>query len=253
MLAHGHPELVAVVGSGRAGSSFDRALRSVGWSTKLVGHTELDAVDNADLVLLCVPDGAIAETAERLPAGVGVVAHVAGSQPLAVLGDHEHVASVHPLMSLPDGATGASRLLDACTFAVDANTDHSRAVITAVVEALGGIAIAVNDDQRALYHATATIAANHLTALCGQVEALAALVGVPTAAYWKLMTTTLDNVKETSAAAALTGPAARGDWETIERHLRHLPPQEAGAYVALARRAAALAGNTWPDHLEATP
>ena len=52
---------------------------------------------------------------------------------------------------------------------------------------------------------------------------LADLVGVPVSAYWKLMTTTLENVTEVGPSSALTGPASRGDWETIQDHLDALP------------------------------
>ena len=96
------------------------------------------------------------------------------------------------------------------------------------------------------YHATATIAANHLTALCAQVESLATDVGVPVDAYWTLMSTTLDNVAAVGPAAALTGPAARGDWDTIRAHLAALPTDDDRAlYLALCGRAAQLARRTF--------
>ncbi len=165
-----------------------------------------------------------------------VVAHVAGSRGLDVLGDHTRTGSIHPLMSLPDETTGARRLLDDCVFAVAG--DHRCADL---VGFLGGRAIEVPDDRRALYHATASVAANHLVALCGQVERLAAGVGVPVDAYWRLMSTTLDNVEQRGPAAALTGPAARGDTATLAAHLAALPPEERPLYEALMDAARALA------------
>ena len=119
-----------------------------------------------------------------------------------------------------------------------------------VVADLGGTAIVVPDDRRALYHAVAAIASNHVTALCAQIEQLAEQVGVPVEAYWTLMRTTLDNVESVGAADAVTGPAARGDWHTIQRHLDALPDAaERRLYLALSERAAALAGRELPDSL----
>ena len=76
-------------------------------------------------------------------------------------------------------------------------------------------------------------------ALLGQVERVAAMAGVPLDAYLDLVRATLDNVTELGPAAALTGPVARGDWATVERHRAALPPDELMAYdalVAAARR-----------------
>jgi predicted short-subunit dehydrogenase-like oxidoreductase (DUF2520 family) len=84
------------------------------------------------------------------------------------------------------------------------------------------------------------VAANHLVALAGQVERLAARVGVPTDAYWDLMAGALDNVRRLGAKAALTGPAARGDQATIERHLAALPADERPAYEIMSAEAARL-------------
>ena len=150
-------------------------------------------------------------------------------------------------MSLPDAPTGSDRLVDDCVFAVDGDP-----VLHELVATLGGVAIEVPAELRALYHAAATIAANHLTALSAQVERLADLVGVPTSAYWRLMSTTMRNIEQVGARAALTGPASRGDWATIERHLDALPADERELYLSLSRRAAQLAGHPLPNDLSAT-
>ena len=60
------------------------------------------------------------------------------------------------------------------------------------------------------------------------------------------MRTALDNVAISGPSAALTGPVARGDVDTVRRHLQALPASERAAYIALARRAAVLAGRD-PD------
>lgn len=233
------PGTCVIVGAGRAGGSFHAALTVVGWRSELVpgrsaAHRHLADVD---LVLLAVPDAAIAEVAAALPTADAVVAHVSGACDLDVLAPHDRVGSIHPLMSLPDPETGSRRLLDRCTFAVDGDP-----LMTELAAAFGGVPIEVPGPKRALYHATATIASNHLTALCAQVEALAAEVGVPVDAYWRLMSTTLDNIADIGPAAALTGPAARGDWDTIRTHLAALSDDDHRLYLALCARAAHLAG-----------
>ena len=239
-----------IVGRGRAGGSFGLALARAGWSTTLVSGHGIASHDEAtfrqrDLILLAVPDDTVASVADALPRTDAVVAHVSGSLPLGALGGHARTGSVHPLMSLPDAEVGAARLLDACTFAIDGDP-----MMGDVVGDLGGTAVVVPDDRRALYHATAAIASNHVTALCAQIERLAEQVGMPVEAYWTLLRTTLDNIESIGAAAALTGPAARGDWRTVEGHLDALPDAaERRLYLALCERAASLAGRQVPADL----
>jgi len=203
-----------------------------------------ESIAQADLVLIAVPDAAIADTAQALGATTAVVVHISGATGLDVLAGHARVGSIHPLMSLPDADTGARRLADGCTFAVDGDP-----FALDVVASLGGLAVEVPETKRALYHAAASVAANHLTALCAQVERLAETVGIPVDAYWKMMAATLDNVEDSGARAALTGPAARGDWATVRSHLDALPLSEQTLYRALMVEAADLAGQTVPTSL----
>jgi pantoate--beta-alanine ligase len=243
----------AVVGPGRAGWSFWRALIARGWApgpppdpTSPRGRDDPveDLAQYVDVVLLTVPDDAIAEVAASIEPGPAAVLHVSGATGLDALAPHRRRGSVHPLMSLPDPETGAQCLTGGAVFAVDG--DPAAAM---VVEALGGRAVRVPDDQRALYHATAAVAANHVVALCAQVERLAAEVGVPLEAYWDLMATSIANVRRSGALSSLTGPAARGDDSTLARHLDALPPHERPLYVALAAEAARLAGHPRPASL----
>jgi predicted short-subunit dehydrogenase-like oxidoreductase (DUF2520 family) len=112
-------------------------------------------------------------------------------------------------------------------------------VVRGAVDDLGGRWFTVADADRAAYHAGAAIASNHLVALLGQVERVAGAVGVPFEAYLDLARGSLENVAELGPAAALTGPVARGDWATVERHRAALDQGELEAYdalVAAARR-----------------
>lgn len=245
---------VRVVGRGRAGGSFVRALSRAGWD--VVGVLGRDdeiarAAVSVDLVVIAVPDAAVAPVASVIepdPAGQAVVVHVTGSLGLDALALHPHRASVHPLMTLPTPDVGATRLHGAW-FAVAGNDDRSLHMARRLVADLEGHAIVVDDADRVAYHAAATIASNHLVALLGQVERVAAPSGVPLEAYLALVRATVDNVGELGPAGALTGPAARGDWDTLRRHLAVLDAAERPAYLALAAQAARLAGHDLPADL----
>lgn len=233
-----------IVGPGRAGRSFQAALSNQGWDcVGLVSRGE--SVENAavdtDLVLVTVADDAIAAVAAAIEPTNAVLVHTSGAKTLDVLAPHQRVASVHPLISLPDPTTGAARLLGGATFAVAGDP-----VAAEIVAVLNGKPIEVAEESRAVYHAAAAVAANHLVAVCGQVERLAAAAGVPASAYWEMMALTLDNVRATGAAEALTGPAARGDLATIAAHLEGIGSAEQQLYLTLCDAAAALAGRAVP-------
>lgn len=234
-----------LIGPGRAGSSLERALTAQGWTCAGVlgpGDNPTAAAQRVAVVIVAVPDDAIADVAQAVQPAEAALVHLSGAKTLDVLRPHERRASVHPLVSLPDPDIGARRLRAGATFAVAGDPVARR-----IVDTLGGTAIEVPEERRAIYHAAATVAANHLVALCAQVERLAAEAGVPASAYWDLMARTLDNVRDTGAERALTGPAARGDLATLADHLDGLDPGEHRLYLELADAAARLAGRPAPS------
>ena len=230
---------VRVIGGGRAGGSLASALRTRGWDVEVRGRGDelADAASGVDLLVLAVPDGAIAEVAAAVePDGVAVVAHLGGSLGLPPLAGHVRRAVLHPLVSLPDPELGAARLQAGAWFGLAAEGDPLAAE---VVASLGGRAITVHEGDWVRYHAAAVIASNHLVGLLGQVERVAASIGAPLHAYLDLARGSLANVDELGAAAALTGPVRRGDWATVEAHLAALADDERDAYrsgVDLCRR-----------------
>ncbi len=227
---------VAVVGSGRAGTAFAASLGAVGYD--VVGPTRrgedlATATRGSELVLLCVSDGAIADVAESLPQDFdGVVAHVAGSVGVEVLPNRFRRGALHPLVSIPP-RSGPGLLLDPqATFAVEGDD-----AVRDVVNAFGGQMVEIDGAGRALYHAAACIASNHLVALMGQVERVANAAGLDLSIYLPLIAQTMANVAEMGPHDALTGPAARGDAVTISRHLEALDPSERDTYRALVTEA----------------
>ncbi len=229
---------VRIVGGGRAGQSIARALQTVGWDVVgILGRSDdpRRAAHGVDVVIIATPDSEIAAVSTAIDPGDAVLVHLSGATGLDPLQPHR-AASVHPLMSLPDPETGAAALLSGGDFAVAGDP-----AATAIVAALGGRAFSVAEQDRVLYHATAAVAANHVVALMGQVERLAQQCNVPVEAFYRMAADTLANAAELGPANAITGPAARGDHETLARHVAALPERERSLYRALADAAADLA------------
>lgn len=233
---------VRIVGRGRAGRSFELALSEAGAAVDLVaGRVPAamlsGAASGADAVLLAVPDRHVAAVAADIdPVEGTAILHCSGSLGLEVLAPHERAGSLHPLATLPDEVVGSLRLRGGTFFAVCGDP-----VATDLALALGGRPIVVDPADRATYHAAAVVASNHLVALLGQVERIAGEIGLPLDAFLPLARGALDDVSMLGPAAALTGPAARGDLTTIAAHRSALSEEELEGYdagVSLAQRLA---------------
>jgi predicted short-subunit dehydrogenase-like oxidoreductase (DUF2520 family) len=215
---------VSVIGTGRAGSAIAARLRERGLHVT-AGRT---ADPDAELVLLCVPDAAIPEVARAV--GVGPwIAHVSGATTLAALDPHTRRFSVHPLQTL--SAKRGAEQLDGAWAAVSAETEEAAAAATWLAETLGLRPFRLADADHPLYHAAAVIAGNYLVTLYRTAARLFEQVGAPPEALVPFMQRTIDN------GFVLTGPIARGDWATVEAHLRALEeraPDVAPLYRALS-------------------
>ncbi|HEU5404453.1 MAG TPA: DUF2520 domain-containing protein [Gaiellaceae bacterium] len=188
--------------------------------------------DDPDVVLLCVPDTAIADVSRRLAPGQAWVGHVSGATPLAVLEPHERRFSLHPLQTF-DRSGNASQL-DGAWAAISGETEEALAVARELAELLGLRPFELADDDRTLYHAGAVFASNYLVTL----QRAAVRLGVPAEGVVPLMTRTIENGFD------LTGPIARGDWATVEAHkaaIRATHPELESLYETLAEATVLLA------------
>jgi predicted short-subunit dehydrogenase-like oxidoreductase (DUF2520 family) len=213
-------ESVNVIGArGRVGSAVSARLAERG--VELRG-------ERAELVLLCVPDRAIAEVAAEIEPGPWV-AHVSGGTPLGALDPHATRFSLHPLQTFT--LDRGPEQLDGAWGAVTGETDDARETATALAETLGLRPFVLADEGRALYHAGAAIASNYVVTLRRAAGELLTAAGAPPGALDPLMRRVIENEFQ------LTGPIERGDWETVERHrsaIAAVAPGLLDAYDALA-------------------
>jgi predicted short-subunit dehydrogenase-like oxidoreductase (DUF2520 family) len=217
---------IRIIGSGRVGSAVAARLRERGFDL---------SDEEADLVLLCVPDRAISEVAQAIPFGPWI-AHTSGATPLAALDPHERRFGLHPLQSFTH-ARGPEQL-DGAYAAVTAEGDEAREVGFWLARELGLEPFALDDSERALYHAGAVVAASYLVTLHKAAADLVEAAGAPPEALVPLMRRVVENDFE------LTGPAVRGDWGVVEAHvaaIRERVPELEPLYRALADATAELA------------
>ncbi|MDQ4006185.1 MAG: DUF2520 domain-containing protein [Actinomycetota bacterium] len=261
---------VAVVGAGRVGTAVAVLLAGVGHRIVAVSGREASraraseflpeapflptpqAVAEAEVVLLTVPDDAIAEVAREVAPSLmpgAAVAHLSGALGLDVLEPARAVdarpLSIHPLQTVPDVEAGIQGLPGSYV-AVTADDEDTYRIGEGLAADLGARAFRLPDDRKPLYHAAAVFCSNYLVAVEAIAERLFGLAGIeePLQALAPLARASLANALDRGPTAALTGPAARGDAGTIQRHLEALQtsaPHSIPAYLALAEAALHLA------------
>ena len=217
----------------------------------------------AEVVVLGTPDDAVEPVATALAAAGAVgpgtaVVHLSGALGIDALGEARasgaEVLAVHPLQTFPDVDAAVARL-PGSPVAVTAGAEDGFRLGERLARDIGGSPFRLDDELRPLYHAAAVFASNYLVTTSAIAEALFATAGVPdpAAAMAPLQRASLDHVERLGPAAALTGPAVRGDAGTIRRNLEALArhaPDTVAAYVAMARASLDLAersGRLAPD------
>jgi predicted short-subunit dehydrogenase-like oxidoreductase (DUF2520 family) len=241
-----------VIGLGNWGSSLAAALDAAGLLVERVHarrHNSLSKLE-ARVLWLCVPDAAIATTAEWLVTQRGdlngqVVVHSSGALDRSVLAPAERAgartASVHPMMSFPSRRVVG---LQGTRFGVEAEDTATHKQLFTLVRRLGGRPFAIDGKGKAMYHAGAMFGSPLLVATLAagvramreagiQEEEALALLGPMAAA-------TVANVQKQGLARSFSGPLARGDAATVKLHRKGLErhPLVAQTYMALARIAA---------------
>jgi predicted short-subunit dehydrogenase-like oxidoreductase (DUF2520 family) len=256
---------VGVVGAGRVGSALGAALARAGHQVVAAsGVSEAsrerarrylpgvpltqppEVVAKAGLVLLTVPDDALAGLVAGLVATGADLAgrllvHTSGRYGTQVLQPAaEHGAlplALHPVMTFTGRPDDIDRLTGV-SFGVTA-PDELRPAAEALVIEMGGEPVFIREENRGLYHAALASAANHLVGLVAEASDLLRAAGAadPARMLGPLLFASLDNALRLGDAG-LTGPVARGDADTVARHVEVLAaasPRALAAYLALAR------------------
>lgn len=240
---------IVVVGAGRVGGAIARGGAAAGLQIALAGRADLSgSTPGAAVALLCVPDSEIEAACAALLAsapGLGFVGHTSGATGLEALrtaaGTAAATFSMHPLQTVPDG----SAELAGAPAAIEGSSPEALELSRGLAEALGMRPFELPEGARAAYHAAACLASNFLVALEESAVELLGDAGIEEGRdlLAPLVLRRAANWAE-AGGDALTGPIARGDERTVDRHLDAIfatSPQLEPLYRVLAERTRALA------------
>jgi len=258
---------VGIVGAGAAGTALGVAISRAGWPVVAVASRDAGQRDRfcvlvpgarafiepaaiadvADLIIVAVPDDAIADVAGqiRLRSGQAIV-HTSGAVGAGVLAEAAieggDVGAFHPLVSFTSDVERSVAGIAGTTIAVEGD-DRLVELLADLAEAIGGTTVRLLPGTKAAYHAAAVLASGGLIALLDAIVALGAVAGMDErdslAVYGRLMEQTLANARGVGVAASLTGPITRGDVGTVAAHIATLEvnaPDVVELYLAMARR-----------------
>ena len=168
---------IRLIGPGRAGRSLAAALADAGCDVAVAGVAATilsGAADGVDVLVIATPDDAVARVAAQVrPVAGTVVVHLSGALGLDVLAPHRPPGVAAPARAAALGRGGPGPAALRHHLRRGRRPCRRRPGL-----ALGGSPFVVDDDHRAAYHAAACIAANHLVALMGQVQRIAAPAGL---------------------------------------------------------------------------
>lgn len=261
---------VSIIGTGRLGTALAAALARKGYpirslvgrraqsarrAASLLGHPLDSAVQvlgakqvrslrSADVFLITTPDDQIAGVAEelsRLAFSNAVALHTSGAlsaEALAPLREKGwHTGSIHPLVSVSDTAAGAVNF-SGTFWSVEGDKAALRSA-KSIVRDLEGKSFSIRSEDKPLYHAAAVMVSGNVVALfdvalemlaeCGLTRTTARRVLLP------LIESTVHNLESKDPVQALTGTFARGDLETVKRHLAALKRNELAEALELYR------------------
>jgi predicted short-subunit dehydrogenase-like oxidoreductase (DUF2520 family) len=207
--------------------------------TVALSADQLEHLPTTDLIIIATPDDVIEETARRLAAiEIGrtrsaktrrrTVLHTSGALSSEVLSSLKqvgfHVGSLHPLVSVSEARAGAKALRGAF-YCLEGEPAAMR-VARLIVRDLEGTSFSIPSERKALYHAAAVMASPHVTALFDLATEMLSACGLsPKGArevLLPLLESTVNNLKVSDPAKALTGTFARGDLATVKKHLAAL-------------------------------
>ena len=267
----GAPPLIGIVGGGAVGTALGVALTRAGWPVQAISSRDPDRraamrlkvdgarafaepqalIEEVELVILAVPDDAIAPLAAslRLYSGQAMI-HTSGALGAEVLAPAmaagTQVGAFHPLVAFADTERAVAALHGA-TIAIEGD-DQLATLLAEMADALGATAVRLAPGSKAAYHAAAVLAAGGFVALLDAIVELGRVAGLDEAGslaiYGPLIEGTLGNARALGVSAALTGPITRGDIGTLGAHLATLKEHAPGVlalYVAAAQREIALA------------
>ncbi len=254
MAADAPPVLkIGLIGAGRVGIALSRALQNHGHSIvaahavsekskqrvlEFLPATDLQSIENlianVQTVLFAVPDDVLPDLVRGIAQTIGFkkhqfVIHTSGRFGIDVLAAATAQGAIpmaiHPAMTFTGAPNDVDRIIG-CPFAITTN-DELLPIAAALVLNMGGREYVVAEEDRSIYHAALSHAANHSSVVVNQSKEILQKIGIENPGLFlsPLVNAAIEN-SLTMGIDSLTGPIVRGDVETVRSHILALKESE---------------------------
>ncbi|WP_276497628.1 Rossmann-like and DUF2520 domain-containing protein [Pontibacter litorisediminis] len=233
---------IALIGAGNVGWHLAQALQAAGHTITTVNSRSaaqreelaqllpqaqpiatLDLLSiAADVVLVAVPDAALAAVAGALQVKPGtVVAHTSGSQPLSVLAPVQGARTgvFYPLQTFSKTKAVDLRQVP---ILLEATDEETLQLLQRLAQSISNTVEAVTSGARKQLHLAAVFACNFTNHLLGISRQLLQEANLPHHLLQPLIQETIAKAMQHNPYTVQTGPAIRHDQNVIEEHLHLL-------------------------------
>ncbi|OPJ56272.1 Rossmann-like and DUF2520 domain-containing protein [Alkalithermobacter paradoxus] len=260
---------ICFVGSGKVATSFGFYLKQKGYNIvgyyskttesakKAANITETTSYENlqhiiglSDIIFITTNDDAIESVVnnicdENMLRKDQIIVHMSGSLSSNVLKRAKDfgcfVYSMHPLQSFAD-IEGSINKLKSTVFTIE-GCDEKIEVIESILKNTGNKYFRIDSQLKSIYHAGACVVSNYLVTLMDFGLSFFEKSGINREdafeAVYPLISGTLENIRNLGCEKGITGPIARGDINTVKKHLTSIEeniPERLDFYRIMALR-----------------
>ncbi len=241
---------IALIGSGNVAYAYSKALKNNGIHPKYIYTRSLDKISeiensleveatscfddllDCDLIIIAVKDDVIKEVSLNLKNYKGLLVHTSGTQPSSVLNHIENYGVLYPLQTLTKDFDVDFKKVP---LLINASSSICLEKLKNLASIMSDVVVECNDEDRKFIHLSAVYVCNFVNVMLQVGNRLLENKGLDVSIFEPLVKETVDKSFVLGPENALTGPAKRGDVETIERHKELLEnnPEEKEIYELL--------------------
>ena len=234
-------ESVAIIGSGNVAYVYSKVLKNKGINLRYVfvrnqerlseveklfgvkAISDYETLFSCDLIIIAVKDDAIEEVAAKLQNYKGVLVHTSGTQNINALQSADNYGVIYPLQTLSKDYDVDFKSVP---ILINASSFEVKEKLRLIAEKMSDVVIECSDEDRRYIHMNAVYVSNFVNVMLQIGEKLLKEKSLSISILEPLVKETVNKAFSMGAEKALTGPARRGDVETINKHLDLLKNNE---------------------------
>ena len=234
-------ESVAIIGSGNVAYVYSKVLKNKGINLRYVfvrnqerlseveklfgvkAISDYETLFSCDLIIIAVKDDAIEEVAAKLQNYKGVLVHTSGTQNINALQSADNYGVIYPLQTLSKDYDVDFKSVP---ILINASSFEVKEKLRCIAEKMSDVVIECSDEDRRYIHMNAVYVSNFVNVMLQIGEKLLKEKSLSISILEPLVKETVNKAFSMGAEKALTGPARRGDVETINKHLDLLKNNE---------------------------